>query len=191
MKRCISITLSLALLLSFAIAAAGMPAFAQEAAGSSYKIGIIDVQQVMDEYQKQKDHVARLEKAVSTRHEELKAQAAKFQEQKKAYTDTRDSYSEEQRVEKEADLDKELLELESEIRKAEAEFERKRDALKKELLKDIVAAIEKLGQEENYHLILEADPESRTGVLYFATALNMTSKVIDRLNADYKKAQAQ
>ena len=47
---------------------------------------------------------------------------------------------------------------------------------------DLVKAIEEVGAEGNYHLILEADPETRTGVMYHSPTLNMTQKVVDRLN---------
>jgi Skp family chaperone for outer membrane proteins len=156
---------------------------AQAAAGDgSYKIGIVNMQQVMDEYTKQQQGVKELEGEVKQRQatlDNLKQELEKVGDQ---YREDREKMTDQQRFQREEDIEVSALELQAAVKRAEIEVERRRVQLKNDLLKDILGAINGIAAEQGYHLVLEADPEFRSGVIYYATRVNMTHKVIERLN---------
>ncbi len=150
--------------------------------GADYKIGIVDLQQVMNSYDKQTQKSEEFNKEAEKQREEIKKLKENFKEELTQFSEEQAELSEADRSEREAELDRRAWELEGEERQVEANLARKYRRLKEELLKDIVKAVDEIGSRDNYHLILEADPETRTGVLYFTPTINMTAKVIDLLN---------
>lgn len=161
------------------------PLYAQRAgsdASRAYKIGIVDLQRVMDNYEKRAVEVEKLEKEAEQRNKDFEEVQTDFEKELEQFAKMKDEMDEDERSEREADLDMRALKIQTEVRQAQGLLESKRRRMKRSLLKDIVKAVEEIGADGNYHLILEADPESRTGVLYHSTTLNMTQKVIDRLN---------
>lgn len=155
----------------------------QSSAPAPYKIGIVDVQKVMDNYNKRAVEVQKLEGEVSKKKDEIEKLRATFEAELKQFQEDRTEMTPDERADREAELDSRALAVDSAIRQAEASLERQRRRLKAALITDIVDAVNKIGDQENYHLILEADPEKRTGVLYHTSTIDMTSKVIDRLNS--------
>jgi len=154
----------------------------QGATASMYKIGIVDVQKVMDNYNKRTVEVQKLEAEVNKKKEEIEKLRETFQNELKQFQEDRANMTEEERADREAELDNHALTVESAVRQAEASLDRQQRRLKAALVKDIVDAVNAIGTEENYHLILESDPEKRTGVLFYTTTIDMTSKIIERLN---------
>jgi len=148
----------------------------------AYKIGIVEVQAVMDGYGKRKTEVGKLEQEAEKSNKEIEALQNSFQKELDQYKQDQANLSDTDRLERQEGLDRQKFALEMEIRQREASLERKKLSVKKMLLDDIVKAVSQVGSEENYHLILEADAETRTGVLFYSTTLNMTQKVIDRVN---------
>jgi len=153
-----------------------------QGAPTNYKIGIVDVQKVMDNYNKRTVEVQKLESEVNKKKTEIEKLRETFQNELKQFQEDRGTMTDDERAEREADLDNRALAVESAVRQAEASIDRQQRRLKAALIKDIVEAVNAVGAEENYHLILESDPEKRTGVLFYTTTIDMTSKVIDRLN---------
>jgi Skp family chaperone for outer membrane proteins len=155
--------------------------FAQTDTGD-YKIGVVDVQKAMDAYTVRQQEVSELDAEVADTREKLADLEETLQSRVEAYAEERPELSEEEQMEREAQLDREKLELDMEVRQAEAQLQRKRRRLKQRLVGDIVAAVEGIGVAENYHLIFEADPNAPAGVLYHTNAIDITNKVVDRLN---------
>ncbi len=174
----------LVLLFVACVLAAACTASAQDAsaASSPYKIGIVDLQLIADSYDAHSKEVAALKVEVDAKNAELEKEDGALKEELKAYADKREDLSEDERDEEEAVLERRALEFDNKLRAANAELERKKRRLKDALIKDIVEAVTKIGEEENYHLILEADAETRTGVLFYAQAINITPRVIELLN---------
>jgi len=154
-----------------------------EGANSAFKIGIVNLQEAMDHYKKREVEVAKLEQEFKELEGQLSKMADEFEAEKERYKEEKDSLTDAEREERQTKLDKAFLELETESRRIEAEFARRQNRLKQSLLRDLVAAIEQVGAEGNYHLVLEADPESRTGVMYYSPTMKITQRVVDRLNS--------
>jgi len=157
------------------------PLHAQSGSGE-YTIGIVELQQVMDAYNKRAVEVQKLEQEAKEYQDKFDKLQADFEETVDEFQKAKGTMSEEKRTDRELELDSRRRDIQSQVRQAEALLEGKQRRLKQSLLKDIVKAIETVGNRDNYHLILEADPESRTGVLFYSPTLNMTQKVIDELN---------
>lgn len=157
--------------------------FAQgTAAPGEYKIGIVDLQRALDGYKRNEAEVAKLQKEFESTQGELDKLKAALEAKGKAFEAEKDKLSEDDRAQRASELEQEAIAYDGELRQATAELNEKKASLKQSLLKDLVAVIQQIGTEEKYHLILEADPETRTGVMYHATSMDITSKVIERLN---------
>lgn len=157
--------------------------YAQTAGESqAYKIGVVDLQRVTDSYTKLAGQVKEWQAEADTRSEEVRALREGLRKEVEAFAAERGELSEDERNDRETALDQHALRLDAQEREIRASLDRKHRNIKNTLLKDIVATVNAIGQEENYHLVLEADPETRTGVLYHASAIDMTSKVIERMN---------
>ena len=148
----------------------------------TYKIGIVDLQKVVDGYKKQQSELDKLKAETDVVQEDLNQRKTKFEKEVEEFKKAKDGMSEDARADREAALHSQMLEIDGAFRQAEAELERKKRRLKETILKDITTAVDAIGAAENFHLILEADPETRTGVLYFATPLDITGKVSEYLN---------
>ncbi len=194
---CLSITAIVAVfILSFSMQSAiaqnnapSAPPAASPASGT-FKIGVVELQKVMDSYNRQKDEVAVLEKDAKTKEDALKAKWDQFDQKKKDFESKRATMDEAAANRQESDLQREFTQFQSDIKMAEDDLNRGKQVLKRTLIKDILAAVEAIGAQENYHLVLEADPDTRTGVLYYSSVLDMTQKVVDYLNKQYGPAKA-
>jgi Skp family chaperone for outer membrane proteins len=52
----------------------------------------------------------------------------------------------------------------------------------KQAFLDIQSVIETLAEQEAYHLVMRAQKDPRSQVLYFSAAIDITSQVVERLN---------
>ena len=152
------------------------------AGAEEYKIRIVDLQSAVDGYQMQIDESAKIRAELEAFQNEFDHKLEAWQKEKESYDNTKDSLSQEALLAKQTELDDKRMDLQNDAKRKELELKRKQDLLKDTVLKDLLAAIESVGAETNCHLILEADPESRTGVMYFSPTLDITQQVIDRLN---------
>jgi len=105
------------------------------------------------------------------RQNELK----KLQEE---YTRKSGAYSTEVKREKEKELMRKQEDFRDQTREKEAEFQKEEmDAFQK-LTGELFETAGSIGKEEGYSLILEA----KSGVVYFNSAIDITDKVIKRVN---------
>lgn len=146
------------------------------------RAGIVDVQRAIDGYNKHKAGVADLEKQAEGAEARLEFARTELDRMAEKYRQDRPGLTDEERTAREAELEEKRLSIQTQAKQATAQLERDKRILKRELLDDLVAAVDRLGRELDFDLICEADPESRTGVLYHAERIDMTQRVIDRLN---------
>ncbi|MFO7975532.1 MAG: OmpH family outer membrane protein [Candidatus Hydrogenedentota bacterium] len=164
---------------------------AQEDAVSNWKIAVVDRKAVFNEYKKQQEKMAKLEGELETMQDELDAMSEKIQAAKDAYLEKRDSMSETERDAEKSRIQQEFVAYESELKSRQAKMDAKTAALIKEVKNDIDLAIAKYGEDNAYHLILEgdADPKSRTAVLFYHSRIDITLEIQRILNEAYTKAQ--
>ncbi|MEA3364429.1 MAG: OmpH family outer membrane protein, partial [Candidatus Hydrogenedentes bacterium] len=164
---------------------------AQDAAVSNWKIAVVDRKTVFSEYKKQQDEMAKLEAELKTMQDELDAMSEKIQTAKDTYLEKRDNMSETERDAEKSRIQQEFVAYEAELKSRQAKMDAKTAALIKEVKKDIDLAIAQYGDDNDYHLILEgdADPKSRTSVLYYHSRIDITLEIQRILNEAYAKAQ--
>lgn len=154
---------------------AAAQAAAEKSAGG-YKIGVVDRKAVFDEYQKKINEWAALEKKKKGIEDQLNAKFDALKKDREAFQQAADSMTETQRSQKESELNKRLLDLQTEARLKQDEVTKDGERIIKAVTGEINAAIQKIGQDGGYHLILEADT-AISSVVYFAEPLNITGQV--------------
>ena len=158
-------------------------AWAQEGAGGGYKIGVVDRKQVFDSYEKQQREFAALETELQSAQSQIDALSERIEKARDEYQSNRDRWDDEERSRRQERLDSDILQYQADYKRLQTEIDAKYARLVQRIRGEIDEAVAQIGQEENYHLILEGDPKSSSGVLYFSTTIDITSKVIEALNS--------
>lgn len=183
-SMCAALALALVSTLSVGVST---PAAAQE-----YKIGVVDVQQVLQKYTKRQQKYTALEAEVKSKQVEIDALSQKIDAAKKDYDAKKSSGAEAST----------LIALETQIRNDYATYETKLkqhqatiDGMEKQVLQEVIGdvegAIKNFGTAGNYHLILNAREGAGGGaVVYHATALDVTAAVLQQLNGGAAPAAA-
>lgn len=164
------------------------PAIAENGA-SGYKIGVVDRKRVFEEYEKQKELLGGLEAEAQRLEEELNKEIEAFEQEFERIQQREESgiLSEDELL----DLQQQFRERENTLKSKKQEWQRnldiKTERVLSEIRRDIYEAVQVVGNQNDYHLILEADqdPRARTSVLYYVSAIDVTQKVIDHLNEQY------
>jgi outer membrane protein len=167
-----------------------LPAFAQGSENgkvAGFKIGVVNIKDVFDGYQKQKDRYAALEKERVEAQVPIDEMSAKIEADKKRYDENAANMSEAERRELRDSIERAFTEYQTEFKRRQDEIDRKEKRLAEEVFADIYKAIEEIGLSDNYHLIFEAGVPGRTAIPYYSTTLNMTPRVVQHLNDNYQK----
>jgi Skp family chaperone for outer membrane proteins len=150
----------------------------------AYRIGVVDRKKVFDAYNRTKTDLAALQAEVESLQQNIDDLSDDITEKKAAYEAGENTMLEEQREELKEDIESLYRRYKTEFKRMQAEIDSKHAKLIKKIRDEIDEAIGQIGVEEDYHLIFEGDPKSGTGVLYFSTAIELTGKVIARLNGE-------
>lgn len=159
----------------------GLPGLAK---ALEVKVGIVNVQEVLDTVEEGKKAKAQLEKAVLDRKKSLDDQQKEFKRLEEAYEKQKLVLSPAALEEKRKELETKKGELQRSYMTAQTDMQKKELDLTGDLLKKIRAVVEKVGREGSYTLILE---KNEGGVVYNKENYDMTKQVIDEYNKAYKK----
>ena len=151
-----------------------------------YRIGVVDRKAVYDAYQRQIDQMSRIEQEVTQREQEIDEMLERVEGKRERYLAQRDSMPEDEALELRDEIDRDLRAVMGQREDWEREIQRRADRLISQIRAEIDQAVQEIGVEENYHLILDGDPGIPSGVLYFSSTMNMTGRVIERLNSQYQ-----
>jgi outer membrane protein len=162
---------------------AGVLAGGTALAADKLAIGIVDVSKVMRESKLGKRGEEELRKLAESRREKLKAEGQKFEKLREDAQKNEALMTDKQKEEK----GKELQTKYEALRKMEAEAKEeisKRDSeLGNTLVQEIRAVVADLAKEQGLVTVLNAGPQ---GVLYAVDGVNLTAKVVERLDAKTK-----
>lgn len=186
LKAALVVTIALVALSGAALAAEGQkPAQAQAApakADGQYKIGVVNRKEVFDSYNKQKQGLAALEEQKNKLQVDIDALSKSIEAKKDKYEKEKDKMSEDDRTKLKDEITREYGEYQAQFKLKQQDIDRQSQRFVREIMQDIDNAVTQIGNQQNYHLILEADPNSATSVIYFSTGLDVTSQVITLLN---------
>ena len=161
-------------------------------AGAQYKIGVVEVKKVFDEYQKQKDQYAELESKRETLQKPIDDLSKQITADQDQYKKDKEKLAPDAKRALEEKIEANVTRYKAEFDRAQQDIDRAQKKLGRDLFEEIYGAIQEVGAQGNYHLILNAGditsvlPNGSAGVIYHSTTLNMTQKVIDYLNEKYK-----
>jgi outer membrane protein len=170
-----------------AMAQAGTPAKesapASTQASTNYKIGVVDMQTILAEYNKRKAKYAELQKEVEALQKDIDDMSTRIETAKKSYEDGQSKMTEDDRFDLKTKIESDYATYRAELEKRQKLIDSKEERVLKEVLTDVEDAINKVAASENYHLILNAKSGPRGSVLYHSPTIDITSKVLAQLNS--------
>lgn len=168
--------------------AASADVAAPSPASGQYKIGVVNVKQVFDSYQKQKDEYEALQKTRDEKQVQIDELSEKIQKAKDRYEAEKDKMNETERRQLEESIESDYSLYKAEFKRLQEDIDRREKKLLESLFREIHDSIQEIGAKHNYHLVLEGGETGRSGLLYFSTPLDLTQQVIDYINDKYKRA---
>ena len=156
---------------------------ARPAAAQTVKLGYLDSDKVVKAYAGYKDAEAQFEKQKDAWKAELDKRQRDLKAMEEDLRAQQLMLSEAKRKEKTEQLEARSRELEKyyqDVFGPDGEAARKNDELLRPILEKVNAVIREFGAAENYTMLFDA---SSAGLLYAPQSMDVTQKIIDRMNA--------
>lgn len=178
-KMCVALAIAMSGI--FAVGMGGTAA-AQDAAG--YKIGVVDLQEVLANYNKRKAKYDELQREVDARQVKIDALSKEIEADKGRYETMRkgDAANADSLRELETQIQKKFAQYKADMEILQREIDQMEEKVLREVVGDVDAALENIGKSENYHLILNARKGPSGSVVYHSTTIDITGKVLAALN---------
>ncbi|MBI5094458.1 MAG: OmpH family outer membrane protein [Candidatus Hydrogenedentes bacterium] len=168
---------------------AGPAIWAQDNAATAlvsggYKIGVVDRVKALTDYTKQKEETAKLDAEYKRLQAPIDALSKEIEAAKKKYDETKANMSEDEQKRFEDNVQEKFRAYKAELAKGDGAMDTMRKRSMEVLARDYIDAVKQVAQTGNYHIVLEADPNSpgRT-VLYASDTVDITPQVITYLNS--------
>ena len=178
MNRFLPIRVFSATMLGLIAAAVARPLAAQE-----MKLGVIDAEKVVQSYSGYKDAEAQFEKQREAWNQQLDARSRELRAMEEDFKAQELMLSDEKKKERLVDLEKRRKDLDDyykQIFGPSGEAARKNEELLRPILDRVNKIVKELGEQEKYTMIFDS---SSAGIAYAAPGVDLTQKIIERLNA--------
>jgi len=152
-----------------------LPAYAH-AAGDS-KIGIIDLQRVLNECEAGKKAKTNLEALIKSKESAIEEKSKEIEKLKNELQQQASALSAEAKKNKEDELEKLLRDYQRTVQDSQAEVKKKEGELTETIIKGVHEIVERIGKEEGYIIIIE-----RSLALYANQDLDITDRIIKEYN---------
>jgi outer membrane protein len=150
---------------------------------SSYKIGVVDIEKVIEGYAKKTSLMNALQAKVDQMQKDINALTDKAKAlQTKLETDAA-KMSDADRAATQSQYNELVTDIKAETSKRQFEIDQEEAKIKSEVFADVSAAITAVAESENYHLVLNSRGAPNTSVLYASSTIDITSKVSAKLGA--------
>jgi outer membrane protein len=156
------------------------------AAEQSLKVGVVDLIKALNESDSGKKAKADLEILIKTKQTAIDEKGKEIEKHKNDLEKQSSVLSAEARKSKEDDLEKNIREYQRIVTDSQTEVKKKEHKPTGEILKDLRAIIEKIGQDGNYTMIIE---NAEGIILYSKPEQNLTEQVIKKYNESKGKAK--
>ena len=176
MKRTTPLAFAFALPVALVLGAA--PAEAQQAAAQ--KIGVIEVQRIVQESAVGKESLARVQKVQAAKQEELTKRQKELRDLEQKIQEQGKSLSEEAVEKAQKDYQAKALDLKRFQDDASRELEELQRKELGELEKRVMPVIDAVAKENGYHLLMN---KYQSGLLYADPTLDLTETVIQKFNS--------
>lgn len=177
--------LRISLVLVFGMTVMAGAVFAQDSAPASgeYRIAVADIQTLLADYDKRQELYDELESEVESRQEEIDQLSNQIEAARQRYEQQAPNMTEAERIEQRNQIESDYLTYTSELRQNQNYIDSREESVLREVLGDIQAAIERIAIEDNYHIVLNAQPGPQGSVLYHSATIDITSQVLTVLNS--------
>ncbi len=155
------------------------------ASNTEYKIGVVDIDVASREYAFRKDKMETLRGQYKERSNGIEEDFSALQSRREGIRERRGTLSEDERFELQLGLEDEFHDLQQQLARLAADKAWAQERLELVISRDIQSTLDMIAFEENYHLILAVGEGVSSGVLYASSTVNMTPKLIDRMNEAY------
>ncbi len=146
-----------------------------------YKIGVINRKLILDGYKKVKAEYAKLQGEVESRQSKIDELSKKIDDAKKTYEAEKDKLAPADRAEKETAIQNDYRDYQTKLASNQADIDTKEKTMMKAVFAEIDEVVNKIGEDEGYHIILEGG--GRTGAVYFSPTIDISQKIVDALNS--------
>ena len=152
--------------------------FSAEETPTVRKIGIVNLDQVFQEYERTKASDAKLEELSDSKQ----AERDKFVSEIKSMREELILLNQDARAERQKAIEEKLRELANFDQQVKENFRKQREETLKVILKDIEEIVTAYGKENGFDLVL-----NERAVLYQVEAIDITKEILTILNARYAK----
>lgn len=166
-------------LLTFVALAVFLALPAATALAADLKIGVVDVEFIIQTSKKGKAAKARLKKMVEENQKQLDGAQTKLLDLKKTIESGTDMETPEKKRAKVVEYQQGLLKLQELFMTKQQELAKKEIELMKPILKSLEEILTAMAKDGNYDLIMN---RSEQGVLFTKQDFDITQKVLDKLN---------
>ena len=181
---------TLSVFVALLVAGAGVAGLLSAAANAqnnsqpSYKIAVVDMGVLLSDYGKRKQLYADLQKDVDAKQKELDAMEAAINKDTEKLKACKDTMPDAQRMEMETNIRTAITKFQAETKTRQQMIDSNEAKVMKEVMADIQKVIAQVGEQEGYHLVLNAAEEGspRSGLLFHSATLDVTPKVLAILN---------
>ena len=148
------------------------------AAYAADKFGYVDLSKSFSEYGKTKDY----DKTLGDKESVYTAERDKKIAEIKQLQDKMNLLSDKEKDAKKTDLETKVKALQDFDRQKQADLRKEQDEKMKEILKDIEDAVKKYSEKEGYTMVF-----NDRVLVYQVKSMDITDKILEILNKDYKK----
>lgn len=153
---------------------------------SGYKIGVVNLDHVATGYEYRTKQVEELGAQFRSRTDRINEEFNSLRARRDGLASRSASLPEEEQFKLSLSIDDDLYALEQQFARLDADTARAKTRLELTVSHDIQEAIETLAYQENYHLVFAVRDGNPNGVVYASSTVNMTMKLIDRLNETHR-----
>ncbi len=149
----------------------------------AYRIAVVNRKKAFDDYKKQQTEWGALEKELEAKQAAADRQSDAINAAQKKFAEDK-SLTQEQKEAMALKIQEDMLDYQTAFKKLQNEIDVAAKKFFDTMMKDVDAAIQTIGNEGNYHLIFESDPnpQARSAVLYFSATIDITPQVVALLN---------
>jgi len=154
---------------------------AQAQAAQALKVGVVDVQQVLNQSQRGQGLKQKLDQERSGRQKELDAKQNELAKLQAEFEKQAPVLSEPAKRERSENLQKKVRDVRRLAEDANRELEKRVREAEMDVTREIFVVIQEYGKDQGYSLVLE-----RSSIIYSASAVDMTAEIIKRFDSKTK-----
>jgi outer membrane protein len=147
-------------------------------AAQPLRVGVVDVQQILNQSQRGQALKQKLEQERAGRQKELDARQQELVKLQSEYEKQSPVLSEQAKREKKESLERRVRDARRVAEDANRDFEKRVRDAEMETTREIFAIIQEYGKDQGFSVILE-----RSSLIFSATSVDVTSEVIKRYDA--------